>query len=221
MKKFARPTLLLPMLLLSLSAHASERVWVPYKKLVEQLRLDKFYALPAAERDRLQLYITVKPENKNYKPSDVVLTAVKGTERQALPALSPDFRMTLPFNPAWMNDDTRIMTSLPKGEKSAVGLEATTTVPEGTQWTYTPVMGSVQQMNQAIKKMAGALSMFAPTIKSIVFKFAKPAQLTVGSQVFNTDTKNQIKLKPDSALLKDNPAMVLSERPFEAELSDE
>ncbi|MBB5369345.1 hypothetical protein HDE73_002867 [Janthinobacterium sp. K2C7] len=209
------------MLLLSLSAHASERVWVPYKKLVEQLRLDKFYALPAAERDRLQLYITVKPENKNYKPSDVVLTAVKGTERQALPALSPDFRMTLPFNPAWMNDDTRIMTSLPKGEKSAVGLEATTTVPEGTQWTYTPVMGSVQQMNQAIKKMAGALSMFAPTIKSIVFKFAKPAQLTVGSQVFNTDTKNQIKLKPDSALLKDNPAMVLSERPFEAELSDE
>ena len=69
--------------------------------------------------------------------------------------------------------------------------------------------------------MAGALSMFAPTIKSIVFKFAKPAQLTVGSQVFNTDTKNQIKLKPDSALLKDNPAMVLSERPFEAELSDE
>lgn len=209
------------MLLLSLSAHASERVWVPYKKLVEQLRLDKFYALPAAERDRLQLYITVKPENKSYKPSDVVLTAVKGTERQALPALSPDFRMTLPFNPAWMNDDTRIMTSLPKGEKSAVGLEATTTVPEGTQWTYTPVMGSVQQMNQAIKKMAGALGMFAPTIKSIVFKFAKPAQLTVGSQVFNTDTKNQIKLKPDSALLKDNPAMVLSERPFEAELSDE
>lgn len=221
MKKLALPTLLLPLFFLSLSAHASEREWVPYKKLVEQLRLDKFYALPAAERDRLQLYVTVKPENKSYKPSDVVLTAVKGTERQALPALSPDFRLALPFNPAWMNEDTKIMTSLPKGDKSAVGVEATTTIPEGTQWTYTPVMSSVQQMNQAIKKMAGALSMFAPTIKSVVFKFSRPAQLTVGSKVFNTDAKNQIKLKPDSALLKDNPAMVLSERPFEAELSDE
>src|SRR5450830_992620 len=119
MKKLARTILLLPMLLLSLSAHASERVWVPYKKLVEELRLDKFYALPAAERDRLQLYVTVKPNNKSYKPSDVVLTAVKGTERQALPALSPDFRMALPFNPAWMSEDTKIMTSLPKGEKSS------------------------------------------------------------------------------------------------------
>lgn len=221
MKKLARSALLLPILLLPLSAHASERVWVPYKKLVEQLRLDKFYALPAAERDRLQLYLTVKPDNKSYKPSDVVLTAVKGTERQPLPALSSDFRLALPFNPAWMSDDTQIMTSLPQGDKSAVGLEATTTMPEGTQWTYTPVMGSVQQMNQAIKKMAGALSMFAPTIKSVLFKFSKPAQLTVAGKVFNTDAKNQIRLKPDSTLLKDNPAMVLSERPFEAELSDE
>ncbi|WP_300753511.1 hypothetical protein [Janthinobacterium sp.] len=50
---------------------------------------------------------------------------------------------------------------------------------------------------------------------------SRPAQLTVGSKVFNTDAKNQIKLKPYPVLLKDNPAMVLSERPFEAELSDE
>ncbi|MYM68270.1 hypothetical protein GTP45_15730 [Pseudoduganella sp. FT55W] len=217
MKKLA----LTPLLLLSLAAHADEREWVPYKKLVEDLRLDKFYALPAAERDKVNLYLTVKPKNKNYKPSDVVLTVVHGSERQPLPALSPDFRMTLVPNPKWMTDDTKVMTSLPKEEKSQVGYDAITPLPDGLQWNYAPVMSSVGQMNQAIKKMAGALSMFAPSVKVVVFKFNHPAQLKVGSTVYSTDTKNQIKLKPESALLKENPLMVASERPFEAELDSE
>ncbi|MES2346971.1 MAG: DUF2987 domain-containing protein [Pseudomonadota bacterium] len=217
MKKSA---LLLP-LLFSLTAHADEREWLPYKKLVEDLRIDKFYALPAAERDKINLYITVKPKNKNYKPADVVLTVVHGAERQPLPVLSPDFRMTLVPNSKWMTDDTKIMTSLPKEEKSQVNYDVTTPLPEGTQWNYAPVMGSVGQMNQAIKKMAGALSMFAPSVKVVVFKFNKPAQLKVGTTVYSTDAKNQIKLKPESAWLKENPLMVASERPFEAELDSE
>jgi hypothetical protein len=217
MKKLA----LIPVLLLALSAHAAEREWVPYKKLVEDLRLDRFYAMPAAERDKVNLYLTIKPNNKSYKPSDVVLTAVRGSDRQPLPALSPEFRMTLVPDAKWMTADTRIMTSLPKEEKSTVGWDATTTLPEGLQWQYTPVMSSVEQMNHAIKKMAGALSLFAPSAKFVVFKFNKPAQLKVGATVYNTDAKNQIRLKPESALLKENPLMVASERPFEALLDDE
>jgi hypothetical protein len=220
MTKMKKSALLLP-LLFSLTAHADEREWLPYKKLVEDLRIDKFYALPAAERDKINLYITVKPKNKNYKPADVVLTVVHGAERQPLPALSPDFRMTLVPNSKWMTDDTKIMTSLPKEEKSQVNYDVTTPLPEGTQWNYAPVMGSVGQMNQAIKKMAGALSMFAPSVKVVVFKFNKPAQLKVGTTVYSTDAKNQIKLKPESAWLKENPLMVASERPFEAELDSE
>ena len=220
MSKMKKLTLL-PILLLSLTAHADEREWVPYKKLVEDLRIDKFYALPAAERDKVNLFITVKPKNKNYKPSDVVLTVVHGTERQPLPPLSPDFRMPLTPNPKWMTDDTKIMTSLPKEEKSAIGYDALTPLPDGLQWNYAPVMSSVAQMNQAIKKMAGALSMFAPSVKVVVFKFGKPAQLKVGATAYNTDAKHQIRLKPDTALMKDNPLMVASERPFEAELDSE
>jgi hypothetical protein len=217
MKNYA----LLPLLLLSLAAHADEREWVPYKKLVEDLRLDKFYAIPPAERDKVIMYVTVKPNNKSYKPSDVVLTVVQGSERQPLPPLSPDFRMTVTPNPKWMTDDTKIMTSLPKGEKSAVNYDIVTPLPEGLQWHYAPVMGSVDQMNQAIKKMAGALSMFAPSVKVVVFKFAHPASLKVGSTSYNTDAKNQIKLKPEAAWLKENPLMVASERPYEAELDSE
>jgi hypothetical protein len=217
MKKLA----LLPLLVLSLTAHADEREWVPYKKLVEDLRVDKFYAVPPAERDKLNLFLTVKPKNKSYKPADIVLTVVHGGERQLLTPLSPDYRMTLVPNPKWMTGDTKIMTSLPKEEKSDVGYDVTTPLPEGTQWNYALVMSSVGQMNQAIKKMAGAMSMFAPSVKVVVFKFSKPAQLKVGAAVHNTDAKNQIRLKPDSALLKENPLMVASERPFEAELDSE
>jgi hypothetical protein len=217
MKKLA----LLPLLILSLAAHADEREWVPYKKLVEDLRIDRFYAIPAAERDKVNLYLTITPDNKKYKPSDVVLTAVRGNERQALPALLPGYRLALVPDPKWMSSDTKIMTSLPKEEKSAVGWEATTTLPEGLQWQYTAVMSSIGQMNQAIKKMAGALSMFAPSAKQVVFKFSKPAQLKVGATVYNTDAKNQIKLKPESTLLKENPTMVASERPVEALLDED
>ena len=212
---------LIPLLLLSFAAHADEREWVPYKKLVEDLRLDKFYAIPAAERDKINLYLTVKPKNKAIKPSDVALTVVHGAERQPLPALSPDFRLALVPNAKWMTEDTRIMTSLPKEEKSAVGWDATTPLPDGLQWNYAQVMGSVDQMNQAIKKMAGALSMFAPSAKTVTFKFSHPAQLKIGAMVYNTDARNQIKLKPESAWMKDNPLMAASERPYEAELDSE
>lgn len=217
MKKLA----LLPLLLLSLAAHADEREWHPYKKLVEDLRLDKFYALPAIERDKINLYLTVKPRNKDIKPSEVVLTVVQGGERHPLPALSPEYRLALVPNPKWMTDDTKIMTSLPKEEKSAAGWDATVPLPDGLQWNYNAVMGSVGQMNQAIKKMAGALSMFAPSAKTVTFKFNHRAQLKVGGTVYNTDAQNRIKLKPDNALLKENPLMIASERPYEAELDSE
>ena len=218
MKKIA----LLSLLMLSLNVHAAEREWTPYKKLIEGMRLDRFYALPPAERDSINLYLKVQPVNKIYKPSDVVLTVVNGNERTPLPALTPDFRLALGApNPKWMNDDTKIMTSLPKEDKTAVNYEAVTPLPDGLQWSYATVMGSVGQMNQAIKKMAGVMSMFAPKVDVVLFKFDKAATLKVGSQVYNTNAKHQIVLKPEADLLKLNPTIVASERPFEAELRGE
>jgi hypothetical protein len=218
MKKIA----LLSLLMLSLNLHAAEREWTPYKKLVEGLRLDRFYALPVAERDRVNLFLKVQPVNKAYKPSDVVLTVVDGNERTPLPALTPDFRLAIGApNPKWMRDEVKIMTSLPKEDKTAVNYEAVTPLPEGLQWSYTTVMGSVGQMNKAIKKMAGAMSLFAPSVDVVLFKFDKPAQLTVGTKVYNTNAKHEIALKPESDLMKANPTIVASARPFEAELRGE
>lgn len=215
MKKIA----LLSLLMLSLNLHAAEREWTPYKKLIEGLRLDRFYALPPAERDRVNLFLKVQPVNKSYKPSDVVLTVVQGGERTPLPALTADFRLAIGApNPKWMNDDAKIMTNLPKEDKTAVNYEAVTPLPAGLQWPYATVMGSVGQMNQAIKKMAGAMSLFAPSVDVVLFKFDKPAQLKVGAKVYTTNAQHQIALKPESDLMKANPMIVASERPYEAEL---
>jgi hypothetical protein len=39
--------------------------------------------------------------------------------------------------------------------------------------------------------------------------------------VYASDAQGRIKLKPDDALMKENPVLVASERPFEAELDSE
>jgi hypothetical protein len=52
---------LLPMLLaLPFSASAEERELVPYQKLV--IKLDRFYALPPAQRDKIILYAMLMPQ---------------------------------------------------------------------------------------------------------------------------------------------------------------
>jgi len=215
---------LLSLLALSAAAHADEREWIPYKKLIEASRLDKFYAIPAAERDKLQLFLKLVPENKAIKPADLTLAVLDGGERQSLPVLA-DGRIALVPNQKWLADEAKTLISLPKTEKAGFDYDMITPLPEGTRWQYSPLMSSIDQSNAAIKKMAGAFSLFAPTVKVVVFKFAKPAQLRIeskdGVKTYSSDAKGHIKLKPDSALLKENPLMIASERPFEAELDTE
>jgi hypothetical protein len=58
--------------------------------------------------------------------------------------------------------------------------------------------------------------------EEVVLKFAKPAQRKIqaksGVTTLATDAKGTIRVKPDDALMQENPLMVLSERPLEAEL---
>ncbi|WEF35485.1 hypothetical protein [Pseudoduganella chitinolytica] len=219
---------LLPLLPLLLSLHpsafAEEREWLPYKKLMEVSRLDKFYALAPAERDKLDMYVHLVPSNQDVKPRDLVLTVVHAGGRTPLP-VDADGNLRLAPNPQWLAEDAKIMTNQPKSSKVGVGPAMNAVVPAGTQWSYGALMSSIPQSNAAIGKIAGALSMFAPTIRSVILKFDQPAQVTIqakaGPKQYATDGKHQIRLKPDAALVKENPPMVLSARPREAELDSE
>ncbi|QGZ41956.1 hypothetical protein IP92_04320 [Pseudoduganella flava] len=202
----------------------TEREWVPYKKLVDVSRLDKFYALPAAERDKLDMYVHLTPSSKDVDVRTVQLTAVHSGGRTALP-VDGEGNLRVGLNPKWLAEDVKIMTNQPKESKVAVSPGMNAIVPPGKEWQYAALMGSVAQSNAAIGKMAGALSMFAPTVRSVVLKFDQPAQVTIqakaGTKQYMTDAKQQIRLKPDAALLAENPAMTVSVRPREAELDSE
>jgi hypothetical protein len=220
-------TLLAASLLLSLSlsaAAATEREWIPYQKLVDTVKADKFYALPAAERDKVILYARLIPVNKAIAPPEAKLVVVDGASRTPLP-LDAAGRARLVPNPQWLADDAKIWTSLPPGEKMSLSFDIGAVLPDAAQWNYTTVMGSVPQANAAIGKVAGALSMFVPTMKSVIFKFDRPAQLSIkardGERRYATDARHQVRLKLDKDLLKENPLVALSERPFEAEIDSE
>lgn len=219
MKKMLAAQLLL--LALPLGAAAQEREWLPYKKLVELVKLDKFYALQPAERDKVQLYAKLNPVNKAIKPTDVRLTIVDGATRQALPLDARGLALVVP-NPKWLANDAKIWTSLPAGEKMSIGFDLGAILPEAAQWNYASVMGSVPQANAAVGKVAGMMSMFVPRMRSVIFKFDKPAQMTIkaraGDKRYATDAKNHLRLNFDEELMKENPPVLLSERPLEAEL---
>lgn len=210
--------------LLSLPAGAAEREWIPYKKLVETIKLDKFYALPAAERDKVLVYARMNPVNKAIVPPDVRLTVVDGATRTPLPLDSAGRALVVP-NRQWLANDARILTSLPPGEKMSLSFDLGAVLPEGAQWNYGSVMGSVPQANAAIGKVAGALSMFVPSMKSVIFKFDKPAYMTIksksGDKRYASDARNHVRLKLDGDLLKENPVVMLSERATEAEIDSE
>ena len=155
-------------------AHAEEREWAPYKKLVDTMRLDKYYALPAAERDKLDYYVALKPANKALKATDFNLTVVHAGGRSPL-AVSPDGRLRVALNPKWLAEDAKIVTSQPAGEKVGLAQGMDAIVPEGQQWQYNTLMDSVPQSNNVIGKLAGMARVFFPTVKSVRLKFDQPA----------------------------------------------
>jgi hypothetical protein len=222
MKTLAAASLLLS---LTLSATAAgEREWIPYKKLVDATKADKFYALPPGERDKVILYARLIPVNKAIAPPDARLVVVDGASRTQLP-LDAAGRARIVPNQQWLANDARIWTSLPSGEKMSLSFDIGAVLPEAAQWNYATVMGAIPQAKAAIGKVAGALSMFVPTMKSVIFKFDKPAQLTIktknGERRYASDAKHQLRLKVDKDLLNENPVVALSERPFEAEIDSE
>lgn len=217
---------LFPLLLINLPAAAEDREWVPYKKFVEKLYLDKFYGAPAEQRDKVRLRVKIKPANKNYKQSDLTLTVIHAGIKEAM-VIDPDGAIDLTPNQKWINEDAMIYTNLPKGEKSSVMSSFEAKMPEGLQVDYSNLMGSVTQWNSLIKEYAGMLRFLAPTFTGVDFHFAKAAHQSVqvmtrsGPKTFTADDKGDVVMKLDETLMKENPVIVMSERPSEIGMTDD
>lgn len=218
-----RPRLLaLLALLLSASAAGADREWVSYARLLEITKLDRFYAAPPAERDRVRLVGTVKPNNPAIAPGSLVFTVVRGNDRKRI-AVNPDGSFDPAIDPAWTRDNPQVLTSMPEGEKAGFSFAALPLLPSGTQFEYATLMASVRQSNALVKSQGGLLRFMLPTFVGITLQYpaGQAASATIrgshGERVVGADADGILRLPLDEALLKSRAQVILSQRPLSAD----
>lgn len=211
-------------LCLSASVFAEDREWMPLNKLSSVIYLDKFYAAPLAQRDKVRARGVLVPQNKAIKPSDVVLTIAHAAGNERIP-LGADGSFELNPSAKAVQENPMVFTNMPKGEKAGMGINMFAALPvHATQFSYKALMGGVPQANALIKSQAGMLSLFVPTLTGVLVRFTKPGPHTLsivsksGTKTLTTDAKGQIALKLDEALLAENPMVTASEPVLEAEI---
>lgn len=200
------------------SACAADRPWTDYNRLLEITHLNKFYAAPAAQRDKVIMLGTMTPKNKAIVPSDVVFTIVSGDERKRI-HVSADGSFDVPANPAWLKANPMVLTSMPEGEKAGFSFRLLPVLPDQLQSDYATLMGGVKQSNALVKSQAGMLRFLFPTFVGLTLRFPKSslATLSIGGRRLAVDADGTLRLPLDDALLSENARVVLSERPVSAD----
>jgi len=211
------------LLVASVPAGAQEREWVRYDELLQMTNLDKFYAAPPSQRDKLRVRGAITFVDRSIKPSDIVFVIVRGEERQRIP-VDDDGQFDVPVNSALQKENPMVHTNIAKGTKAQMGFSAFAILPEGQNMSYATLMAGVAQCNDLVKSQAGILRLFAPKFDGVEIHFSKPAQQSLriltkaGARTFHADANGRLALKQDEALLKENPQVVFSEPPRDVEI---
>lgn len=204
------------------AAMAADREWIAYERLLEITRLDRFYAVPAAQRDQVRVLGTVKPNNPAIAAADIVFTVVRGSERRRI-SVNPDGSFDPAIDPVWARDNPQVLTSMPPGEKAGFSFAVTPVIPAGTQFAYAALMSSVKQSN-ALMRSQGVLSRFMlPTFAGIALQYTpgQAASATIrsgrGERTVSTDARGVLTLPADEALAGAQAQVTLSHRPQSAD----
>jgi hypothetical protein len=199
-----------------------DRPWTHYNELLELLKMDRFYAVPANRRDKVVMRGVVKPNDLTIAPGDVVFTIAHGAERQRI-QVDPDGGFDVPFNPDWVKSNPEVLTTIPAGQKAKFGFNAIPVLPQKLQFSYASLMDSVPQVNALIKSQAGMLRFLMPNLVGVKLQFPKASHATVslatadGIKRLAADANGVIKLPLDQALLTANVPVTLSELPASAD----
>jgi len=200
------------------SAAPVDRPWTHYNDLLAMLKMDRFYAAPPSQRDKVVMRGVVHPDDPAMAPKDVVFTIVNGTERQRI-QVDPDGGFDVPFNPEWVKSNPEVLTTVAAGKKAKFGFRAVPVLPQKLQFSYASLMDSVPQVNALIKSQAGMLRFLMPTLVGVTLQFPKGSPATVslttadGIKHFTADANGVIKLPLDKALLTANVPVTLSALP--------
>ncbi len=102
-----------------------------------------------------------------------------------------------------------------------VNLNASIKPPSSATMPYNDLFIVIEDFNRFIKKMAGAMSFFAPKTNALKFQFDQPATIEIPANKTNyryeTNSDRAIEVKVSSRLMKENPTVVFSVIPVSIE----
>ena len=90
--------------------------------------------------------------------------------------------------------------------------------PSSTEMPYRDLFFLIEDINKVTKKLAGAMYLFAPKMRSLKFRFDQPATIEIPANkkkyLYETDTDLVIEVKSSSRLMKENPSVNFSVIPI-------
>ena len=145
------------------------------EKTVDVLRvfpmLDRFLAIPIADRSKLALGYEVRQNGKT--PSDVHLTLVEGDKHVPLLILR-DGKVARVPTAGDLAAKAQVLVAAPKGAKLSIQLDFGTAIAPAQQISVADCDLAVVQANAAIKKAAGMVGGFlAPHVSRVSFPGAE------------------------------------------------
>jgi hypothetical protein len=204
-------------------AQAADRVWHPYREVCEKLLLVKFFELPEAERDHLQVFFktpTVAPDGQP------VLLTINGATRQI--RVTPDATglIEFPFDRQLLAENPDILVNLPAGQTLTLSLELRPTLPRELKLDYVEFMSALPQANAMIRRQAGRMSLFAPSMRKLVLHYEHPLsqQVSIGvgqtSQLFKVSKAGDLSVPFDEARMTANSQVTISDLPQSMDLAE-
>lgn len=202
----------------SAPAACADRDWINYQDLLRITSTEKFYAAPAAQRDKLRILGTIKPNNPAIAAADIAFTVIHGEQRKRI-AVAADGTFDPSIDSSWVRANPKVLTNMPAGEKARFAFAVAPLVPGGVQFDYAGLMASVRQCNDLIKTQAGMMRFMLPTFVGIQMRYPRGQAATAhirtagGEKTVTPDADGLLRLPLDEALLRAGAQLTLSQRP--------
>jgi hypothetical protein len=129
-------------------------------------RLDKFYAMPPADRSLLAIHYSI---TRGGKPAaNLHAYLVVGGKRTPIPVAADGEVERLP-TPAELAAHAQVAIDVPPAVKLSNRLSLDTAIPPALEVNASTCAQAIAQANDAVRRAAGVMAMLAPTIKAVTF----------------------------------------------------
>ena len=204
-----RLTLWAFLLIVGPAALASEGREIGYEKINRLLS-----TVSQSKSPLIQSEIKLEILSNEISYDDVKVSIVNGDQLlQQIPVDVITGTIELPV----FEDDTAKQLALKLNQDKdalVVNLNASIKPPSSATMPYKDLFIVIEDFNQFVKKMAGAMAFFAPKTSALKFQFDQPATIEIPTNTkthrYDTDSDQTIEIKMSSSLMTENPTVVFS-----------